>query len=257
MAYNPSANDLAEAFNKTIIKILTKLTSNSKRDWNEKLGESLWVYHTTVHTPTGTTPYSLVYGYEAVLPLEIHIPSLRITLTVGMTPEDSHQQHLAKLEALYEKRLEAQQHIKFYQARITKAFDKKVKYRSFKEGELVIAIRRPMILNSKKKGKFQPKWEGPLMIETIYLNGAYRLVKPNGDKFMMPINGWIEAHIGDVTSHTWKDLMKQAEIAEKSFEHFNKLEPHANFKGNKDKQEQTSQSKAKETFTVEVQNPSN
>ena len=67
-AYNPAANGQAEASNKTIIKILTKLVSTSKRDWDEKLGESLWAYRTTVRTPTGFTPYSLVHGCEAVLP---------------------------------------------------------------------------------------------------------------------------------------------------------------------------------------------
>jgi hypothetical protein len=188
-AYNPAANGQAEAFNKTIIKILTKLVSTSKRDWDEKLGESLWAYRTTVRTPTGFTPYSLVHGCEAVLPLEIQIPSLRVALATGMTTEESHRKRLEELEALDEKRLRAQQHIEMYQARISRAFDKKVKHRSFKEGDLVLAVRRPMVLNSKKKGKFQPKWEGPFVVETVYSNGAYRLVDQHGNKLMMPING--------------------------------------------------------------------
>ena len=41
-AYNPTANGLAEAFNKTIIKILVKLVKTNKRDWDDKLGEALW-----------------------------------------------------------------------------------------------------------------------------------------------------------------------------------------------------------------------
>ena len=45
-----------------------------------------------------------------------------------------------------------------------------------------------MVLNSKKKGKFQPKWEGPFIVETVYSNDAYRLVNQDGDKLMMPIN---------------------------------------------------------------------
>jgi len=39
--YNPTANGLAEAFNKTIVKILKKFISSSKRYWNEKLSECL------------------------------------------------------------------------------------------------------------------------------------------------------------------------------------------------------------------------
>ena len=40
----------------------------------------LWAYRTSFHTSTRATPYSLVYGMEAVLPIEIEIGSLRIAL---------------------------------------------------------------------------------------------------------------------------------------------------------------------------------
>ncbi|ONK76037.1 uncharacterized protein A4U43_C03F23200 [Asparagus officinalis] len=106
-AYNPTANGLAEAFNKTIIKFLSKLVKTNKRDWDDKLGKALWVYCTTVRTPTGTTPYSLVYRCEDVLPLEIQISSLRIALTTQMTIEDQHHKRLKELEMLDEKRLES------------------------------------------------------------------------------------------------------------------------------------------------------
>ncbi|XP_020262803.1 uncharacterized protein LOC109838787 [Asparagus officinalis] len=102
-AYNPAANGQAEAFNKTIIRILTKVVSTNKRDRNEKLGQSLWAYRTTVRTPTGVIPYSLVYGCETVLPSKIQIPSLRIALATAMTKEESHHRRLEELEALDEK----------------------------------------------------------------------------------------------------------------------------------------------------------
>ncbi|KAJ6810499.1 uncharacterized protein M6B38_156615 [Iris pallida] len=106
--YNPAANGLAEAFNK-IIKLLKKFVSSNKRDWNEKLGEYLWAYRTTVRTATGNTPFSLVYGSEAVLPLETQIPSLRVALTYQLTTDDNYRRRLQELEALDEKRLLAQQ----------------------------------------------------------------------------------------------------------------------------------------------------
>ena len=105
-----------------------------------------------------------------------------------MTKEDNDQLHLQELEALDEKRLEAQQHIELYQARISKAFNKKVKQRVFQKGDLVLTVRRPMIMTHKTKGKFQPKWEGPFVIETVYSNGAYRLITPDDDTLMMPVN---------------------------------------------------------------------
>ena len=93
-AYYPAANGVAEAFNKTIGKLLKKFVLISQRDWDDKLGECLWAYRTTVRTLTKATPFSLVYGCEAVLPLEIQIPSLRVTLTAEMTNEEKHRLRL-------------------------------------------------------------------------------------------------------------------------------------------------------------------
>ena len=148
-------------------RLLKKFVSKSQRDWDDKLGECLWAYRTTVRTPTKATPFSLVYGCEAVLPLEIQIPSLRVALTAEMTTEEKHRQRLQELEALDDKRLQAQQQIELYQARITRAFNKKVKIRTFKKGDLVLAVRRPMVMTHKTKGKFQPKWEGPFVVESV------------------------------------------------------------------------------------------
>ena len=58
-----------------------------------------------------------------------------------MTDEDNHQLCLQELEVLDEKQLQAQQRIEFYQARISKAFNKKVKERIFQKVDLVLAVR--------------------------------------------------------------------------------------------------------------------
>ena len=110
-------------------------------------------------------------------------------LTAEMTNEEKHRQRLQELEALDDKRLQAQQQIELYQARISRAFNKKVKVRTFKKGDLVLAVRRPMVMTHKTKEKFQPKWEGPFVVESVYSNGSYRLISSNDDTLMMPING--------------------------------------------------------------------
>jgi len=107
MTYYPAANSLAEAFNKTIEKLLKKFVSKSQRDWDDKLGEYLWAYHTMMRTPTKAMSFSLVYGCEVVLPLEIQIPSLQVALTTRMTAEEKHRLRLQELEALDDKCLQA------------------------------------------------------------------------------------------------------------------------------------------------------
>jgi len=105
-----------------------------------------------------------------------------------MTNEDKHRSHIQELKALDNKWYQNQQQIVLYQARITKAFNKKVKEQICKKGDLVLAVRRPMFMTHKTKGKFQFKWEGPYVVETVYSNGAYHLINQNGDTLMMPIN---------------------------------------------------------------------
>jgi len=78
--YNAPANDLVAAFNKILCKLLKKVVSKSKRGWHKMLGEVLWMYQISYRTLTQSTPYARVYGVEAVLPLEIQIPSLRIAM---------------------------------------------------------------------------------------------------------------------------------------------------------------------------------
>ena len=52
----------------------------TSRDWSEKLHFALWAYRTSFRTSIGATPYSLVYGMEAVLPVETEMGSLRVAL---------------------------------------------------------------------------------------------------------------------------------------------------------------------------------
>ena len=77
--YRPQANGAVEAANKTIKKILAKMVKTYK-DWSEQLPYAVMGYNTTVRSATGQTPFSLVHGSEAVLPIEMQCRSLRVVL---------------------------------------------------------------------------------------------------------------------------------------------------------------------------------
>ncbi|GKB26934.1 reverse transcriptase domain-containing protein [Tanacetum coccineum] len=48
-----------------------------KGRWVEELSHVLWAHRTTIKVSTGDTPFSLVYGTEAVIPAEIGMPTIR------------------------------------------------------------------------------------------------------------------------------------------------------------------------------------
>ena len=79
----PKMNGAVKAANKNVKKIIVKATETYK-DWHEKLPFALHAYRTGVWTLTGATPYSMVYGMEVVLPIEVEIPSLRVLREVEL-----------------------------------------------------------------------------------------------------------------------------------------------------------------------------
>ena len=82
--YHPQTNGHTERVNQTLVGILRKTVSDSKRDWDVKLPAALWAYRTTYKVTTKATPFSLVYGLEAILPIEFEVPSLRIAVETRM-----------------------------------------------------------------------------------------------------------------------------------------------------------------------------
>ncbi|XP_057965430.1 uncharacterized protein LOC131155991 [Malania oleifera] len=122
--YRPQMNGAVEAANKNIKSILEKMTE-TYRDWHEKLPFALLAYRTTVRTSTGATPFSLVYGMEAVIPIEVEIPSLRVLKEAELTEAEWVQSRYDQLNLIEEKRLTAIVHGQLYQRRMMRAFNKK------------------------------------------------------------------------------------------------------------------------------------
>ena len=87
LAYRPQTNGMVEAVNKNIKRILRRMIE-IYRDWSKKLSFALWSYRTSFRNSIGATPYSLVYGMEAVLPVEIEMGSLRVALEQQISEVD-------------------------------------------------------------------------------------------------------------------------------------------------------------------------
>ncbi|XP_059285926.1 uncharacterized protein LOC132039466 [Lycium ferocissimum] len=68
--YHPNGNGQVESTNKTVIQNLKKKLEDAKGAWSSKLPEVLWAYTITAKSSTGETPFSLVYGAEALIPVK-------------------------------------------------------------------------------------------------------------------------------------------------------------------------------------------
>nr|XP_027118525.1 uncharacterized protein LOC113735729 [Coffea arabica]XP_027118526.1 uncharacterized protein LOC113735730 [Coffea arabica] len=183
--YRSQMNGAVEAANKNLKKIIRKITE-AHRDWHEKLPYALMAYRTTIRTSTGATPYSLMYGMEAVLPAEVEIPSLHILMEAQIEEVEWIRERQEQLFLIDEKRLNAVCHGQCYQQRMAWAYNKKVKPRLFEVGDKV--LKRILPMQDEAKGKFAPNWQGPFIIKKVLSGGALILMEMDGQVFPQPIN---------------------------------------------------------------------
>nr|XP_027190985.1 protein NYNRIN-like [Cicer arietinum] len=183
--YRPKMNGAVEAANKNIKKIIQKMVETYK-DWHEMLPFALHGYRTSVRTSTGATPFSLVYGMEAVLPIEVEIPSIKVLMETKLEEAEWVQSRYDQLNLIEEKRMIALCHGQLYQKRLKKAYEKKVRPREFREGELV--LKKILPIKKDSRGKWTPNYEGPYVVKKAFSGGALILAEMDGDELPLPVN---------------------------------------------------------------------
>ena len=154
-----------------------------KSNWHVQLFSVLWAYWTSAKTATGFTRFQLIYGLEAVLPIECKIPSLQ--LTVELLPHTTdEEQRLLYLSHLNEIRRDATLANKSHKKCIKKWYDRAVRPWTFLEGNLVLVYDQDK--DALGVGKFEPLWYSPYVILKVLQKGAYELVDYEGNKLAGP-----------------------------------------------------------------------
>ena len=103
--------------------------------WVDELPKVLWPYRTTYRTSTRETSFSLAYGVEAMIPVEVVIPSL---WDETYDLEENHAIQWYELDRLEEKRDLPTLRIASYKRRSERYFNSKVKKKRFKKGDLIL-----------------------------------------------------------------------------------------------------------------------
>ena len=132
---HPQSNGQAESTNKTVVNMLKKRLEGSHGKWAEELHGVLWAYQTTPKTTTWETPYSLVYGSEAIIPTQMHV---RTTASGSTSQEDNDELLALSLDLLDERREAARLRNWSYQQDVARTYNKKVRTRTFQQGNWVI-----------------------------------------------------------------------------------------------------------------------
>ena len=104
------------------------------KDWAEKIPFALWGYRTSIRVST-----------------RAKIQSLRVLVETKVLEGDWVKARYEQLVLIDEKRARAQYHAQGYQKRIARAFNKKVKPRNLKEGDLVLKVLEMRLLIEEER----------------------------------------------------------------------------------------------------------
>ena len=195
--YYPQGNGQAKATNKMLIRILSRIVHEYEGGWSTHLPDALCAYRTSSRTATGFSPYSLVYGSEAVSLVELLVPSARVVLIndVEWDADTCAIMRAFDLEAAEELRNEASRCIQLYQGRTTRAFNKRVNPRIFKRGDIILRTAEHVRRQLPGPSKFSPQWEGPFLVSQAHESGYYELQDIDGNSGHGVVNGkWLKLY---------------------------------------------------------------
>lgn len=142
----------------------------------------LWSARTTVKEATGHSPFNLVYGSDAVLPIEVGIPSPRMTFYDYEHNEEEKPVNLVLLPQTRGNALLKSIHNKL---RVARQFNQRVRARPILVGDWVVRKVEATGL-THLKGKLGSKWDGPYKVVAEVKPGTYRLESPEGTPLARP-----------------------------------------------------------------------
>ncbi|CAN1337766.1 Transposon Tf2-6 polyprotein [Linum perenne] len=171
----PQANGQAEAINKLILQGLKKRVDEAKGKWVDELPNILWAHRTSYKTATDETPYTLVYGTEAVLPVEVNLPSLRIQ-HFNHDRNDAGLHH--NLDMIEERREDAAIRLVAEKEQLARRYNAHLRPHELKEGDWVVRkVFRPI----PQQGKLNANWEGPYKVREVIGPSTFKLERPTGE----------------------------------------------------------------------------
>jgi hypothetical protein len=190
--YHPQSNGLTERFNKTLCNALAKCVNSCKADeWDDLIPSVLFAYRTMKHSTTKFSPFYLMHGREAQLPIDLELFGSHERYE---SFEDALDRRISELVGVFtDSMILAKDNIETAQQLQKERITKIDKAQSYKVGDMVL------LYDAAKQNvhgdKFTLRWKGPYVVKKVIGPKTYILCdKDNPDKIMTPTNVELMRH---------------------------------------------------------------
>ena len=166
--YHPQSDGLVERFNHTLLNMLSIVAKDQEQDWDLHLPLVMMAYRTSVQESTGATPFSLMFGREARLPIDVMFGP----------PPGEESTSSSQYAFLLRQRLESAYHrvrtqLALQQRRQKTLYDRKVAGHSYSVGDHVW-LHCPAVTRGNSRKLHRP-WQGPYKIVKVITDVLYRI----------------------------------------------------------------------------------
>ena len=97
----------------------------------------MWAHRISRHGGTKVTPFELVYGQEAILPVEVNLDAYRLAKQNDLSAVDYYDLMMDNVDEVSDMWMQALKEIEKDKLRVARAYNKKVRAKIFQVGELV------------------------------------------------------------------------------------------------------------------------
>ena len=149
----------------------------------------MWACRTSPKEATNNTPFRLTFGHDVVLPVEICLQSIRVQRQNEIPSDQYWSMMFDETINLDEERMCALNTLLRQKARVAKAYNKKVREKTFVVNDYVWKVILPKDRKDRILGKWSPNWEGPFQVVKAFDNNAYEIQNIGMDQRILRANG--------------------------------------------------------------------
>ena len=173
--YHPQCDGLVERFNRTLLNMLATCATDHPFEWEKHIRKVCMAYNSSVHSSTGHTPFYLMFGQQARLPID----------TMYGTGECDEAQSPCEYAEALKKRLSAaftlvREQLATTHQRQKAMYDQKIHGKPHDQGALVW-LHVPFKGRRGSRKLYHP-WTGPYKIVKQLSEVTYRIQKLHGRK---------------------------------------------------------------------------